>query len=215
MITLLLVDDHVLLREGLRSVLEQRPGIKVVGEASDGREALQLMTKLSPQIVVMDIGMRTMNGIEATRRIRAQYPKVKVVALSTHSDQRYVLEMLRAGASGYVLKEAAAEELYRAIKAVRRNLKYLSADVAGIIVDSYVDATQADSATPYSELTSRERQVLQFIAEGHSSPQISQQLHLSVSTVDAHRRNIMKKLDLHSIAALTKYAVREGLTPAK
>jgi two-component system NarL family response regulator len=211
-IGILLVDDHVLVREGIRSILQSEHDIVVVGEAGDGRAALQLVEELHPDIVVMDIAMPGLNGIEATRQITQRYPMTRLIALSTYSDKRYVLAMLEAGAFGYVVKESASDELLRAIRAVNRGQKYLSACIAGMVVDSYVKRDFLIEGSASNRLGSREREVLQLIAEGKSSPQIAAVLHISSSTVEAHRRNIMRKLDLHTIADLTKFAIREGLT---
>jgi DNA-binding NarL/FixJ family response regulator len=207
-ITVLLVDDHRMLREGLRAVLNRECDFEVVGEAGNGLDALKRVAQQRPQVVVMDVSMRDMNGIEATRRIIARYPKIRIVALSAYSDKRYVMEMLGAGALGYVLKETAADELCRAIRAVTQNRQYVSAEIADTLADGYDSLPGSGTC----ELTERERQVLQLLAEGRSSPMIADRLSISTRTVDAHRRNIMMKLNLFSIAELTKYAVREGLT---
>jgi DNA-binding NarL/FixJ family response regulator len=211
--TVLLVDDHRMMLEGLRSVLEAEEGFEVVGEALDGRTAVEMARTLKPQVIVMDIGMPDLNGVEATRQIKSESPDVRIVALSTHTDKRYVLAMLEAGASAYVLKVSAYDELRRAISAVTEGKHYLSPDVAGVVVEAGLAATLPPQTTVYSTLGAREREVLQLLAEGHSSPQIAQRLHISPSTVETHRRNIMKKLNVHSVAELTKYAIREGLTP--
>lgn len=211
-IRVLLVDDHRIMLDGLRAVLEKEPDLEVVGDAQNGRLALQAVEKLSPHVVVMDIGMSTMNGIEATREIRLRHPDVRVVALSTYSDKRYVLEMIEAGASAYVLKVAAYDELSRAIRAVSKNQSYLSPEVAGAVVGSYVGRDFPSAASAYKVLGHREREVLQLLAEGKTSSEIGAQLSISTKTVETHRRNLMQKLDLHSVAELTKYAVREGLT---
>ena len=211
--SVLLVDDHRMMLEGLRSVLESEEGYEVVGEALNGRAAVEMARSLKPEVVVMDIGMPDLNGVEATRQIRAENPGVRVAALSTHTDKRYVLAMLDAGASAYVLKVSAYDELQRAISAVIEGKHYLSPDVAGVVVEAGLTSTSTPQPTAYSTLGAREREVLQLLAEGHSSPEIAKQLHISPSTVETHRRNIMKKLDVHSVAELTKYAVREGLTP--
>jgi two-component system NarL family response regulator len=211
-IRVLLVDDHTLVREGIRSILERETDLEVVGEAGNGRTAVELSERLQPDVIVIDIGMPDLNGVEASRRIKGCCPKTKIVALSTHSDKRYVLAMIDAGSSGYVLKESAGDELLRAIRAVMQGRKYLSPEVAGVLVDSYTGREFHDNPSSATFLGSREREVLQLLAEGKSSPEIAKVLFISVSTVEAHRRNIMKKLDLHSVAALTKYAIREGLT---
>ena len=207
-IRVLLVDDHQIMREGLRALLERAPGIAIVGDAADGRTALDLVKRLSPDVVVMDVGMRDLNGIEATRQVKAENERVKVVALSAHADKRYVLHMLDAGASGYVLKITAHEELVRAVLAVHAGKTYLCPEIAGHVVARGKDS----EASAYSVLGPRERQVLQLVAEGKSSGEAARAMNISVKTVEAHRRNIAEKLGLHGTAELTKYAVREGLT---
>jgi len=210
MLRVVLVDDHELMRQGLRSILEREDDVEVVGEAASGRAALELAQALAPDVVVMDVAMQDQNGIEATRQIRAACPGVKVLALSSHSDARYVTAMLDAGACGYVLKANAYDDLRRALDAARRGRSYLCADVTDAVVGSRgAGAAPAASRTP---LSGREREVLQLLAEGQSSPQISQRLFVATSTVETHRRNIMRKLGIHSVADLTKYAIREGLT---
>lgn len=210
-IRVLLADDHRMVREALRSVLEREQDIEVVAEAGDGPAVLELVGQASPDIVVMDIGMPGLNGVDATRRLIAEHPGVKVVALSAYSDKRFVLEMLNAGALGYVIKASAGEELTRAIRAVMQNQTYLCPEVAGTVIDT-VRCPQPGATRPAGQLGRREREVLRLLAEGNSSPQIATRLHIATGTVDAHRRNIMQKLDLHSVAELTKYAIREGLT---
>jgi two-component system NarL family response regulator len=211
-IRILLVDDHQMMRDGLRSILDLEGGFDVVGEAGTGYEALELVEKLRPDVVVMDIGMKDLNGMEATRQIKTRSSEAKVIALSTYSDESYVLGMLEAGASGYVLKEAAVEEMRRAIRAVAGGNHYLSPEIAGSVVASRVREPSPEGTPAASQLAPRERQILQLLAEGHTSSEIAQKLHIATTTVDSHRRNIMKKLDLHSVAELTKYAIREGLT---
>lgn len=207
---ILLVDDHQMVREGLRAILEKDGAFSVVGEAGDGREAIRLAQKLRPDVVVMDVAMRDMNGIEATRQIRSLVPSARIVALSSHSDRRYVKAVLDAGASGYVLKANAYEQLVRAIDAALRRLKYLSAEVTATVIEGVLREGMPGSV--YQILGAREREVLQLLAEGLTSSQIAQRLHVSTSTVETHRRNIMRKLDLHNVADLTRYAIREGLT---
>jgi two-component system NarL family response regulator len=211
-IRILLVDDHRVLRDGLRSILSSEKGMEVVGEAEDGRQAVKLTRDLAPDVVIMDIGMRELNGVEATRLVRAENPRVRVLALSTYSDKRYVLGMLEAGASGYVLKAAAYDELRRAVQVVFRGKNYLSPDIASVLIDAHLQ-TPPPSSSGQAVLGGREREVVQLLSEGHTSPEIARRLHVSVSTVETHRRNIMRKLDVHSIAELTRYAIREGLTP--
>jgi DNA-binding NarL/FixJ family response regulator len=210
-ITVVLADDHRLLREGLRSLLSAEADMRVVGEASDGRKAVQLVQAVCPDVAVMDIGMQHLNGIDATRQIHAHSPETRVLALSTHSDKRYVLAMLQAGAAGYVLKSAAGDDLVQALRAVHRGECYLSPAVAGAVVGRCIgnDPVEEDHG---HDLGPREREVVQLIAEGSTSKEIGCQMHISVKTVESHRRNIMRKLGLHSVAALTKYAVRQGLT---
>lgn len=209
----LIADDHEILRAGLRALLLQEEDIEVVGEAADGRTALKLTKQLVPDVVIIDIGMPEMNGIDATRRIVAEVPGVKVLALSMHADRRFVTQMLDVGASGYLLKDCAMEELAFSLKALRENRLYLSPGVAGVVVDSYLKRSAENAAESRSgRLSGREREVLQLIAEGHSTATIAEQLSLSIKTIESHRKNIMDKLELHSVAELTKYAIREGLT---
>jgi DNA-binding NarL/FixJ family response regulator len=205
-----LVDDHELMRQGLRSILEREEEVEVVGEAASGREALELARTLAPDVVIMDVAMQDLNGIETTRQIRAECPRVKVLALSSHSDARYVTAMLDAGASGYVLKANAYDDLRRALDAARRGRSYLCADVTDAVVGAARHG--AGSARTRAPLSAREREVLQLLAEGLSSPEISQRLYVATSTIETHRRNIARKLGIHSVADLTKYAIREGLT---
>jgi two-component system NarL family response regulator len=209
---ILLVDDHQMMRDGLRSILELEDDLEVVGEAGNGHEALEMNRALRPDVIVMDIGMRGLNGIDATQQIRAESPGAKVVALSTHSDESYVLGMLEAGAYGYVLKESAAEEMRRAIRSVAEGNHYLSPEIAGTVVTSRLREPAEGRAYAHTLLAPRERQILQLLAEGHTSSEIAQRLHIATTTVESHRRNIMRKLNLHSVAELTKYAIREGLT---
>jgi two-component system NarL family response regulator len=209
MLRVLLVDDHELMRQGLRSILERENDVNVVGEAASGRAALELARTLAPDVVVMDVAMQDQNGIEATRQIRAACPNVKVLALSSHSDARYVTAMLEAGACGYVLKANAYDDLRRALDAARRGRSYLCADVTESVVGA---SLRGAGAAPVVQLSGREREVLQLLAEGLSSPEISQRLFVATSTVETHRRNIMRRLGIHSVADLTKYAIREGLT---
>jgi two-component system NarL family response regulator len=211
-IRILLVDDHQMMRDGLRSILDLAEDLEVVGEAGNGYQALELAETLRPDVVVMDIGMKDLNGIEATRHIRTSNPEAKVIALSTYSEESYVLGMLEAGACGYVLKDAAVEEMRRAIRAVAAGQHFLSPGVAGSVVSSHLRGASPDAASAATSLAPRERQILQLLAEGHTSSEIARQLHIATTTVDSHRRNIMRKLDLHSVAELTKYAIREGLT---
>lgn len=208
---ILIADDHKIVRDGLRSLLQAEHDWLVVGEASDGRDAVKLARKLQPDVVVIDVAMPELNGIEAVRRIVVQDSKIKVVALSMHSDRHFVAGMLQAGAAAYIRKESAFEEIAAAIKAVTRGEVYLGTGVAQVVVDDYKNriAEQAEEQVP---LSSREREVLQLLAEGRKTVEIAEALHISVKTIETHRRQIMTKLDLHSVAELTKYAIRSGLT---
>jgi len=208
-VRILLVDDHQMFRDALRCLLEKTPHFKVVGETGDAFEVLGLAHKTSADIVCMDIGMPGMNGIETTRHLLAACPSVKVIALSTYSDQRYVKGMMNVGALAYITKVAAADELFRAINAARKNRKYLSPDVADEFIGVMTQQSQRDLST---KLSNRERQVLQLVAEGHTSAIISDRLNIALSTVEVHRRNIMRKLNLHSIAELTRYAIRNDIS---
>ncbi|MBF0481494.1 MAG: response regulator transcription factor [Desulfovibrionaceae bacterium] len=210
-VTIILADDHIILRQGLRALIEARPGLRVVAEAVDGLAAVELCEKLSPSLVIMDVQMPVLNGMEATRKIIAGQPGVKVIALSMHSDRRFVAEMLKNGARGYILKECAFDELTHAIDTVLKGQIYLSPGLTGMVLEDYVQRLTA-SEQPHGELTNREREVLQLLAEGHPTKQIAGLLHLSEKTVEVHRRNIMKKLGLGNLADLTRYAIRSGLT---
>lgn len=210
-IRIILADDHKILREALKGVLEREHDITLVGEANDGAEALDLAREVEPDIVLMDIGMPVMGGIEAARCLAAEQPAVKVIALSTYSDRRIILQMLDAGARGYVVKSAGRDELLRAIRAVAHGRTYLCPDASAVLIDSVRSRKPAEQPGT-SRLGRREQEVLQLLAEGHTSPEIGKTLHIATSTVEVHRRNIMRKLELHSIAELTKYAIRNGLT---
>ncbi len=209
--TVLLADDHKILCGALRLVLEQDGKFKVIGEAHDGRSAVKLAEELEPDIVVTDISMPELNGIEATRQITAARPEIKVIALTTYSDKRYVLAILQAGAIGYVVKANACSDLLKAVDAARRGQTYLSAEVAGAVITALI-TRETSTAARRGALTAREREVLQLLAEGAVSKTIATRLNISTRTVEGHRQQIMRKLQLHSIADLTKYAIREGLT---
>lgn len=209
---ILLADDHRMMREGLRALLE-KDGLEVVGEAADGREALELTRTLRPDVVVMDISMPGLNGVDATRRILAEVPACKVVALSMNTDRRYVRAMFEAGAAGYLVKNAASRELVLAILAVWQGQKYVDTSIVGDVIDGWVGQPTAPSRSERA-LSPREREVLQLLAEGRSSKEIAVQLEIALPTVETHRRQIMAKTGLRTIAALTKYAIREGLTSA-
>ena len=210
-IRVMLVDDHKILRDALKTVLAREDDINFVGEASNGAEALKSIKEMHPDVVVMDIGMPDMGGIQTTLALRNIYPEIKILALSTFFDRRIVLQMLDAGANGYIVKSAGSEELLRGIRAVFAGRSYLCPDVSQIVIDS-VRVNQSPEPINGSRLGRREREVLKLLAEGLTSPEIGNRLHIATSTVEVHRRNIMRKLDLHSIAELTKYAIRHGLT---
>lgn len=207
----LLVDDHKLLRESLRYLLKLEGDIEVVGEAGNAKEALDLAAHMHPDIVIMDIGMPGINGIEATRQLIDLVPDVKVIALSGYTDRHFVDEMLNAGASGYISKAAAGDELLKAIRAVERNEPYFCPDVLMALMTSMRKIQSNEELRIPSILTPREREVLCLLAQGKRSSEIAWELFIAVSTVDVHRRNIMNKLDLHNVAELTQYAIREGL----
>jgi DNA-binding NarL/FixJ family response regulator len=213
-IKVLIADDHQIMREGLRSLLEKEIDIQVLGEAEDGRMIQRMALELNPDVIIMDVAMPDLNGIEATRQIVAALPGAKVIALSMHDDRRFVLNMLKAGASGYMLKDCAFKDLAKAIRVVMSNKTFLSPEVADIVVKDYLSTTQPIESSAFNLLSPREREVLQLIAEGKTSALIGELLHISVKTVETHRQQIMVKLKIRSIAELTKYAIREGLTSA-
>jgi DNA-binding NarL/FixJ family response regulator len=211
-IGVLLVDDHAIIREGLRSLLEKQPDMDVLADTDEGRKAVELVRELMPDVVIMDVTMAGLNGIEATRLITNEFPEVRVVALSIHSQRRFIADMLSAGAAGYVLKECLFDELVQAIQTVAAGGRYLSPRIADVVVEDYVKRLSCTCDSPLSALSGREREVLQLVAEGKSTKQIALELHVSTKTIEANRRQIMGKLNVHSVAELTKCAVREGLT---
>ena len=211
-VRVLIADDHAVVRQGLRALIESRTDMSVVGEAGNGRMAVQMARDFSPHVVVMDVTMPDMNGIEATRQLVKGAKHPKVVALSMHSERRLVIEMLRAGASAFVLKEYVFDELLNAIHSALADRKYLSPKLVGIMVDDYARKAVPDDPSLASALTAREREVLQLLAEGATMREISSKLHVSIKTIETHRKNVMLKLKTHSIAELTKLAIREGLT---
>jgi two-component system, NarL family, response regulator NreC len=213
-IKILLADDHAMLRHGLSRSFEQEKDVTIVGQAEDGYSAIELTKQLSPDLVIMDIGMPGLNGIETTRRIIQDYPKVKIIGLSMHSSDKYVREMFKAGASGYLLKNCSFDELVEAVKAVMSGNTYISPSIGDMIIKEYTSKPD-DEKSVFSILSQREREVLQLLAEGKSTKQIGQKLHVSPKTVEAHRLRIMDKLQIDNIAQLTKYAIQEGLTEAE
>jgi two-component system response regulator NreC len=211
-IRVLVVDDHTIVKDGLCALLKEQAAVEVIGDAADGRTAVRLAEELAPDVILMDVALPELNGIEATRQIVQRKPQVRVLALSMYADGTYVSEMLKAGASGYLLKDCDFEELSRAIRTVVANRIYLSPGVSDIVVTDYLDRLTKDGQSATAVLTPREREVLQLLAEGESVKTIAGKLCISIKTVETHRRQIMEKLDIFSIAELTKYAVSHGLT---
>jgi two-component system, NarL family, response regulator NreC len=210
---ILLVDDHAVVRGGLKMLLAADPDLEIVGEAETGGQGIRLADELQPDVVLMDISMPDMNGIEATRRIKAEHPEIAVLALTMHEDDQYFFEMLAAGASGYVPKRAAPNDLLAAIRAVQNGGVYLFPSLARVLVGDYLQRAgqQGDAGRPFDVLTEREREVLVLIAQGLSNQEIADQLVISVKTVNRHRENIMAKLNLHSRVELVRYAIEKGL----
>jgi DNA-binding NarL/FixJ family response regulator len=209
---ILLADDHQIVRQGLRNLLEKEPDLVVVAEADDGRSAVRLARDIRPEVIIMDVAMPDLNGIEATRQIISEMPKIKVIALSMYADRRFVLNMLKAGACGYLLKDCAYEELVQAVRVVLAHKSYLSPGVTDIVVRDYMQGSLPQEASVFSRLSPREQEVLQLLSEGKSTNQIADRLHVSIKTVETHRQQVMHKLNMHTVAELTKYAIREGLT---
>ena len=211
---ILLGDDHVIVREGLKALLKDMHDVEVVGEADNGRDIIKLCKEKSPDVIIMDVSMPDLNGVEATRQIVADFPKTRVIALSMHSSRRVVEEMIQAGAKGYVVKNSAFDELAVALDSIRANKAYISPSVAGFLLDRIVNPSQ-ESPTAGAMLSPREREVLQLLTEGKKAKDIAVRLNVSLSTVETHRRNIMQKLDMHTLPELTKFAIREGITTAE
>lgn len=210
---ILLVEDHTLVRAGVHALLSSGPDLQVVGEAGDGHAALELCRTLKPDLVLMDVAMPKLNGIEAARQIKAESPEVRILMLSMHSSRQYIFEALKAGVLGYVLKEAAFSELLIAIKSVMADKTYLSPKLSEVVMEDYVRRAQGDEQVDeLDKLSGREREILQLIAEGKSSAEIGDMLHISNRTVDTHRHNLMEKLQIHSIAGLTRFAIRTGVS---
>ncbi len=214
-IRIVLADDHAIVRHGLSRAIQQEDDMEVVGQASDGHSTVDLAREVMPDIVVMDISMPDLNGIEATREIQREAPGVRVIALSMHSAKRYVTEMFRAGASGYLLKDCDFDELARAIRTVAEGKTYVSPSISNVVVEDLVHAEEKVEPTAFSLLTQREREVLQLLAEGRTTKQIALRLHISPKTVEAHRLRVMNKLEIDNVAQLTKYAIQEGLTTSE
>jgi two-component system response regulator NreC len=212
---ILIADDHGVVREGLKRMISEQPDMEVVGEAENGQVTVKLARELIPDVILMDISMPNLNGIEAARFILKENPAIKIIALSMHSEKRFVIEMLRAGALGYVLKSYLFDEVLRAIEVVRRNDYYLSPKITDVIVEDYTSEEALPDKSLASGLTAREREIIRLVAEGLTTKQIALRLKISPKTADASRRRAMKKLDIDNVAKLTKYAIREGLTAAE
>jgi len=210
-IRIILADDHTILRDGLKRSFEQENDIKIVGQAANGLAVVDMTRELSPDVIIMDIGMPELNGIEATRLIARDFPDVKIIGLSMHSSDKYIREMFRAGASGYLLKNSPFEEVVEAVKTVFSGQTYISPAIGEKVIKEYTTKTPDDKSV-FSVLSGREREVLQLLAEGNTTKQIGLSLHISPKTVEAHRLRIMNKLQIDNIALLTKYAIQEGLT---
>ncbi len=211
-IKIILCDDHRIIRDGLRSLLETQPDMAIVGEGINGFEACKLARSFSPDIVILDVAMPDLNGIAAARRLREETPKSRILALSMHSDRHFVTSMLQAGAAGYLLKDCAFTELIDAIRTIHNGGLYISPKIAGDVLQAFSRRTRTTRKPSKVELSERESEILQLIAEGKSTKNAADQLHLSVKTIETHRLNIMRKIGVRSVAGLTKYAIREGLT---
>jgi DNA-binding NarL/FixJ family response regulator len=210
-IRILLADDHTILRDGIRSLLEDEPDMEVIGEAEDGHSAVKMTAQLGPDVVVMDIAMPLLNGLEATRQIKRNNPKVRVLILTMHENEEYIRQVLATGAMGYILKDAAARELLGAIRAVHRGEAVLSPAITRLVIEDYLRWGEPQSEPISNGLSAREREVLQLIAEGYTNKQIGEILCISVKTVQAHRNNLMQKLDLHDRGELIKYAIQKKI----
>ena len=209
---IVLAEDHTILREGLRALLSVDPAFEIIGEAQDGREAVRCVEKLEPDLLLMDLSMPRMSGMDAIREIKKRYPDIKIIALTVHKTEEYLLATLQAGADGYVLKDATHDELVLAIKNVMGGKSYLSPGVSEKVIEGYLDGKESNrSRSPWETLSQREREVLKLIAEGYKNKEIAGDLCISLKTVEKHRANLMKKLDLHNAAALTVYAMQKGL----
>ncbi len=212
-INILIADNHGILRQGIASLIEQQGNMKVVGQAENGTQALEMSLQLRPDLIIMAVTMPVLNGIEATRQIKKEIPEIKILALSAHAKREFVLDMIKAGAAGYMVKECVLEDLIRAIEAVMNDQSYLSPQIASIVLNDVIKVDFSDTSQKWSEsLTPRERQIIQLLTEGCTAKQIASQFGLSVKTIEANRRQIMEKTDSDNLADLTKYAIRQGLT---
>ncbi|HXG12490.1 MAG TPA: response regulator transcription factor [Gemmataceae bacterium] len=210
-VTLLLADDHQIVRQGLRAILKAVTDFRLVGEAADGPEAVRLVERLQPDVLVLDLMLPGLNGLEVTRHVARRFPRTRIVILSMHSNEAYVVEALRAGATGYVLKESGAEDLVQAIRQAALGRRYLSPSISETALGAYVQMTESTPLDPYQTLTFREREVLQLTAEGHSAAEIAERLFISRRTVETHRANLMRKLGVRNQKELTRYAVQRGI----
>ncbi len=208
---IVIAEDHTILRQGLRALLSSDPDFEVVGEAEDGRAAIRSVETLSPDLLLMDLSMPRMTGMEAITEIKKGSPATKIVVLTVHKGEEYVLSALKAGADGYVLKDAGRDELVAAVKNVLAGKRYLSPDISEKVIGGYLEGRRTLKATPWDTLTQREREILKLIAEGHKNKEIAEHLFISLKTVEKHRSNLMRKLDLHNTAALTAFAMEKGL----
>lgn len=211
-IRLLVADDHKIFRQGIKKLLEEEADLQVVGEAADGREAVKKATELKPDLVLMDIAMANLNGLEATKQIKKVLPETKIIMVTMHKNEEYILQSFQAGASGYILKEGAVEELVHAIRSIHQDKSFLSPTISKTLIDAYLRKMETGKTeTPFDLLTDREREVLQLIAEGYTNREVAKALFISVKTVEAHRAHIMQKLNIHDVAKLVKYAIQKGL----
>ena len=209
---IVIAEDHTILRQGLRALLSSDPDFEVVGEAEDGRAAVRSVEKLSPDLLLMDLSMPRMTGMEAITEIKKRSPDTRIVVLTVHKGEEYVLSALRAGADGYVLKDAGRDELVTAVKKVLEGKRYLSPDISDKVIEGYLEGRRSSKdQTPWDTLTQREREILKLIAEGYKNKEIAEQLFISLKTVEKHRSNLMRKLDLHNTAALTAFAMEKGI----
>jgi two-component system response regulator NreC len=211
-VRLLVADDHKIFRQGIKKLLEEEADLQVVGEAADGRDAVKKATELKPDLVLMDIAMANLNGLEATKQIKKVLPDTKVIMVTMHKNEEYILQSFQAGASGFILKEGAVEELVHAIRSIHQDKSFLSPTISKTLIDAYLRKMETGKTeTPFDLLTDREREVLQLIAEGYTNREVAKALFISVKTVEAHRAHIMQKLNIHDVAKLVKYAIQKGL----
>jgi len=210
-IKVVVADDHTILRQGIKALLDNLEEIEVVGEAKDGREAIKAIEELSPDVILMDIAMPGLNGLEATRRIKKKFPRTKVVVLTMHTNEEYIFQILNAGADGYLVKETAFQDLISAINSVHRGEAFMSPSISKKVMTDYIQRAQGEERVGFDTLTTREREILQLVAEGNSNKKIAEVLFISPKTVETHRAHIMDKLNIHDRAGLIKYAIRKGM----